>query len=141
MIYYFLFNITVCYFPSSRNYILLLNLQRNQTRKCRFGKWEFFCLTSGFQHQVDNDRLQISLGMKNSYFRDDDGEDIQTTSRQSTNKTEKKRAMKKAKKEREREIMAAKERLLAKDIPKNTDDFEKALCGSSTWPSCALWLM
>lgn len=89
MIYYFLFNITVCYLPSSRNYILLLNLQRNQTRECGFGKWELFCLTSVFQHQVDKDRHRISLGMKNSYFRDDDGEDIQTTSRQSINKTDK----------------------------------------------------
>nr|GMD39703.1 rRNA biogenesis protein RRP5 isoform X1 [Ipomoea batatas] len=167
--------------------------------------------------KVDKDRHRISLGMKNSYFRDDDGEDIQTTSRQSINKTDKgnnvligthstvfpesssadidvsvvnttdniltevesrasipplevplddiensdiddavnknpdhtggadttdekdeKRAMKKAKKEREREIMAAEERLLEKDIPKNTDEFEKLVRSSPN--SSFVWI-
>nr|GMD47877.1 rRNA biogenesis protein RRP5 isoform X1 [Ipomoea batatas] len=167
--------------------------------------------------KVDKDRHRISLGMKNSYFRDDDGEDIQTTSRQSINKTDKgnnvligthstafpesssadidvsvvnttdniltevesrasipplevplddiensdiddavnknpdhtggvdttdekdkKRAMKKAKKEREREIMAAEERLLEKDIPMNTDEFEKLVRSSPN--SSFVWI-
>lgn len=78
MIYYFLFNITVCCFPSSRNYIFLGVVLG--TLLPNF---------SVFQHQVDEERHRISLGMKNSYFRDDDGEDIQTTSRQSISSTDK----------------------------------------------------
>ncbi|RAL51772.1 hypothetical protein DM860_010490 [Cuscuta australis] len=170
--------------------------------------------------KVDKEMHRIALGMKNSYFRDEDSESIQTTSRDITNSTskgdatfistnspvllengsarfcnfevsavdvtghiltevesrasipplevplndiensdtedavnkdpdqtsganiidgkEKKRAMKKAKKERELEIRAAEGRLLEKDIPRNTDEFEKLVRSSPN--SSFVWI-
>ncbi|KAK4767494.1 hypothetical protein SAY86_015244 [Trapa natans] len=50
----------------------------------------------------------------------------------------KKRAIKKAKEEREREIMAAEERLLEKDIPRTADEFEKLVRSSPN--SSFIWI-
>ncbi|CAH9109012.1 unnamed protein product [Cuscuta europaea] len=62
----------------------------------------------------------------------------QTTDADMIDEKEKKRALKKAKKMREREIIVAEGRLLVKDTPRNTDEFEKLVHSSPN--SSFVWI-